>query len=657
MVSLNTILFVLTAALARLNLASVNEASSISEAMVYKKVRLRVRDIVGMLQSMQDQVMKDGEDEADLFGKYMFYCRRGRTAMEASIHEAESTDLDGLKSTIEGEQETQEDIKQDIAEDQAKRADAERAIEKAKELREYERKIFEQESSKIRQDITGLKHAIGDVDKGKGLQKSTVPLLRRLSGWMDVRKEDRELLKGFLQHVSSGDPTVSQEIRDILGHMLEVVKGKLSELVKEENIEKTSFQDYKDMIRQKSHALRNGIEKKTSEAEELEEEVNSQKDTLEDAARYLMEGPAFLPFVTDSENCTRREEEWAQRCHIRTAEMSAIAGTITAMTDDTLLDELLRKSLPKPWQEVNHHAIRASKQSNQKTAGKFSLVALALKGKNASFTKIFQVIDGVASMLGKDEQATDHEKYCGQSVNETEESLKRLTLSVSGLGTIIAQHEKTIANLTTEMDEVHDGIRKLDQEIVDGAKVRQADYQNNAETLTSDNMTLHLFQAGRDRLSKFYHEEVPIDNTTDVPLAEIIGHYQKKHDDCNDVIELLDKTLQELTSEISKVEEKENRDQSAWETAVRASLEKHARDMKFISGKQAAKANLEASLVNVSKEKSEKMQEVKASAKYLAELQGNHTGFLRPSLETKCARKATQKTIDTALSKNFLLWS
>jgi len=646
---------VLIAALSQINQASGNEASSISAESVYKKVRLRVRDIVSMLQNMQEQVTKDGEEDAELFGKYMFYCRRGRAAMEASIEEAEKTDLDELKSTIESEEETRKEMENEVAEEQAKKADAEKAIAKAKTLREYEATVFAEESSKLRKDIATMKRAMSAVGKGEALPTAAGSLLKQLSGSGDVKKKDRELLASFLQQLHGGDSMPkNSETKSVLEHMVDTLQKRLSDVIAEEQAEKSAFQDYKDMIRKKANGIKAEIEQKAAEVEELDAEVVSQKDTLEDAARYLMEGPAFLPFISDSENCTQKEDEWADRCQIRTAEMVAIADTITILTDEALLDELWQNSLPKPWQEATHHAILASKQSNQSRKPAFDLMSLAIKGKNVSFTKIFNVIDGMVAMLGKEKLNTNHEKYCGQSINQTEDNLNRLTITVSDLGTVIARHEKSIATLTSEIDDVRAGIEKLDREIVEAAMVRKQEHEANAELLTSDNMTVNLYRSARNRLDEFYSQELPTSNISGVSLAEIIGPYQKKREDCKNIMSMLDATLSELGSEIVKVETKENTDQDTWEKVVRDSLEKHASDMKSISEKQGTKAHLEESLVTIGKEKAEKLQEVKATTKYLSELRGNNTGFLRPSV---CARKSkSSKNIEPPFPKNIVLW-
>jgi len=639
----SAVIFITT--LSHFNLASRNEASSIS-ASVYQKVRYRVRDIVASLQTMQQHVSKDGEEDAELFGKYMFYCRRGRKALETAIEEAQDTDLEKLKSTIEGEEETRDGIQSNIAEDQAKQADAEASIAKAKSLRDEEARFFKQESIPLRKEIAALKSIILAFKPGDGLEAGRhyigVPILKELWGSMhgDFWKQDRELLKSFLEKVKEGDTIPDKEEMHIFIHATKILEGRLKQMVGEEKSEVGEFSDYKDAVHGKTRALRSGIKEKTKEVQDLDEEMNAQKDDLSDAAMYLMEGRAFLPFIGASENCSRREVEWAQRCHTRTAELITLSESITTLTDDEFLDELFKKGLPTPWQEGSHHALLASKQFNKSNEmGLGSLISLALKGKNASFAKLFGMFDGMAAMLGK-EGNLHPEKFCGQSLNQTEDNLKRLTLTVSDLGTIISGHEKSISTLTQEISEARAGVHMLEEKVLETGKVRKQEHEENSELLTSDNMTLQLFSAARDRLKTYYSKEDLNESEIEgVTLGEVIGPYVKKGDESASIVAMLETTIAELRYEIARVAEQEKQDQEAWEKLITNSVQDHALGTKSISDKQGEKEELETTVTTVDKQKAEKMQEVKASTIYLSELQGNNIGFMRPAVCSE-ARKA-----------------
>jgi hypothetical protein len=659
MAAFNAILLSIVA-LCRFDHASSNEASSVvaQRERVYRNVRYRVRDIVGILQTMQQQVSKDAVDDEELFGKYMFYCRKGRASMEASIKEAEDTDLEGLKHTIEGEEETREGLQSTIIDDQAKEADAEAAIEKANSLREYTAEFFSEESANLRKDIATLQEAATVLEKEEALPTPAASLLKQLSGSGDVKKQDREQLASLLQRIREGSEDTmprSQEILDVVTHMKEAMQHKLSEIVAEEKMERETSQAYKEMIKQKELSIQADIDEKTTHMQELDSEIDAQKDELEDSARYLMEGPAFLPFITASENCTRREDDWADRCQLRTREMLAIAETITILVEDSALDALFEKSMPTAWQEGAKHAMLSASVANfrEKEDSKFDLVSLALKGKNASVAKILNVIDGVVSMLGKEKIEIEKEKFCGQSVNQTQDNLQKLIVTVSDLGVVITRHEKSVAELAAENDKIRAGIAKLDKEIIEIAQARKKENEENVEVVAGDAMASHLFQSARERLRSFYSEEAPnVAVGEGASLGEIIGPYVKKSEDSTNIETLLNTTIAELDADKVKVEARENENQKQWERVITSSLEKHLSDVKSMEAKQAEIAELQTTLTTVGKDKTTQMNEVKATTKYLSELLGDHHGFLSPSV---CSRTAPlPKTMDPAMPKNFV---
>jgi len=615
-----------------------------------------------MLQTVKEQVSKDGEEDSELFGKYMMFCWKGREALEKAIEEAEEADLDSLKTSIEGAEETRKGIEDHLAEDKAKQEDVQTAMAKAKTLRDSEASFFKKESDKLREDIKTMKLAIKAHDRGDGLTTTGIQLLKQISGSSDMKPNDKDAVKAFLQKIKDGEEETvphKDQIRLLL-KVADVMQKKLEALVKEERVELDDFRDYKAMIKDKSSFLAADIKQVSKEAEDLDEKMNSDKDELEDAARYLFEGRAFLPFLQPAENCSKREEEWHKRCKTRTKELVALTQTMNTLTDDDFLDELYAKGVPGPWKEGADHARIASrhaKEMNQEKPSSFQtdLFALALQGKNASFNKFFQVLDGMTNLLGKDGADSQPERFCGQSMNETEDKLKRLTVTVSNLGAVIAKHEKNIQVVTSEINEAKEDIQKLEKDILATGKVRKQEHDDNSEQLATDNMTVTLVSAARDRLHGYYSAEDEEEPETDgASLSEIIGPYLKKQDEGLNIVEMLVATLEEVKAEMKRVEAKERQEQLLWEASVRKSVKAHAHSVQILADKQGAKADHEASLNSAGREKNAKLKDVKATSKYLSQLQKNHTGFLQPVV---CGRReAKGKPFTAPLPKNLIFW-
>merc|ERR1719171_2897914 len=168
-----------------------------------------IRRVVGMLQNMQATVEAEGEEEEELFDKFMCYCKNGKGALESSIEQAKQTN-DQLASSIKETEATLKQMKLDLKQAQTDRADAKAAVAKATALREKEAAAFAKESSELKTNIAATKKATAAIEKGAGgafLQTSTATILKQLSVSMDISSIDREMMTSFLtqgQGASSG---------------------------------------------------------------------------------------------------------------------------------------------------------------------------------------------------------------------------------------------------------------------------------------------------------------------------------------------------------------------------------------------------------------------------------------------------------------------
>merc|ERR1719491_2850333 len=86
---------------------------------------------------------------------------------------------------------------------------------------------------------------------------------------------------------------------------------------------------------------------------------------------------------------------------------------------------------------------------------------------------------------------------------------------------------------------------------------------------------------------------------------------------------MLDMLVADLDKEITEVEGEEKENQAEYEQFMKDSAEKRANDSKSIADKESAKADLEATLIAASEEKTTKMKEAMATAKYLSEVHGD----------------------------------
>merc|ERR1719223_2695839 len=93
------------------------------------------------------------------------------------------------------------------------------------------------------------------------------------------------------------------------------------------------------------------------------------------------------------------------------------------------------------------------------------------------------------------------------------------------------------------------------------------------------------------------------------PPPETFGAYEKKGEESNGVLAMIDMLVADLEKEIQEMEFNEKDDQAEYESMIQESADKRARDSKSLSDKEAAKADGEASLLELKEENKAKMME------------------------------------------------
>jgi len=637
-----------------------------------------------MLQNMQKKVEAEGEKEKDLYEKFMCYCKNGKGALEASIESAKQKN-EQLASSIEETAATLKQAKADLKSAQESRAAAKDAVAKATALREKEASAFATESSEFKTNIAAMKKATAAISQGMGgafLQTSAASVLKQLSITMDISSMDREMITSFLtQGQSSGYAPASGQIVGILKQMTDTMEKDLADATA---AEEAAIKDFKGLVAAKTkeiNALTKEVETKTSQIGELGVQLVTQKEDLDDTSKSLVEDEQFLKDLET--DCATKDEEWAARQKIRAEEVLAIADTIKILNDDDAL-ELFKKTLPSPsllQVTATGKALKArALQELTKGSGDFrlNLIALALKGKKVSFDKVLTMIDDMVTLLKK-EQVDDNDKkeYCENLIDQTEDKVKELELAVSDLEKAIADAKESIATLKEEIEALSDGIKALDKSVAEATEQRKEEHADNVETLTNDNAAKELIGIAKNRMNKFYNPKLykappkrelseeeriavnmggtlaptaapgGIAGTGVTALSQVApppppatwGAYQKKGEESNGAIAMMDMMIADLDKEIQEVEVEEKEGQKEYEQFMADSAEKRALDAKSIEDKEGAKADLEAKLLKDEESKTSTMKEAMATHQYLADVHAD-CDWLLTNFETRKTARA-----------------
>merc|ERR1719148_216574 len=279
--------------------------------------------------------------------------------------------------------------------------------------------------------------------------------------------------------------------------------------------EKASLKNFDALMAAKTkeiNTLTKEIETKTARVGELGVELVTQKEDLDDTSKSFAEDTQFLKDLES--DCKTKDDEWAEICRIRAEELLAIADTIKLLNDDDAL-ELFKKTLPSPslmQVTVSGKALksRALQVLNQNKGDfRLNLIALALKGRKVSFTKVLTMIDEMTSLLKKEQVDDDDKKtYCEELIDTTEDKVKELELTVSDLSKAVADAKEGIATLAEELDSLASGIKALDKQVAEATSQRKEEHSESVEVLTNDNAAKELIGFAKNRLNKFYNPKL-----------------------------------------------------------------------------------------------------------------------------------------------------
>jgi len=473
-----------------------------------------IRRVVTLLQKMQTQVTEEGKKEEELFEKFQCYCKTGAGDLGASIKAAEDKMSQDTSSLKEAEaQQTQ--LKKDLAEHKADRADAKDASAKATALRKKEAATFAKDSSDATTNIAALGKAITAIETGAGgsfLQTTAAARLRQLNINLDMSAVDRDALAAFLsQHQAQSYAPQSGEITGILKQMKDTMEKGLADIT---GMEEQAIADYNSLMAAKAKEIAantRAIETKTERSGQVAVDIVNLKEELDDTSKAHAADTKFLANL--GSNCAAKKAEWEERSKTRADELAALAETIRLLNDDDSL-ELFKKTLPSPSllqmklssKVVRQQALRILKSVSGQKDPRMELVMLALTGKANSFDKVLKMIDEMVALLGKEQKDDDAKKaYCEANLDKSEDEKKALDQSLADLEKAMENAKESIATLASEIAALISGVKALDKSVQEATENRKAENAEYKATMAANSAAKELVGLAKNRLMQFYN--------------------------------------------------------------------------------------------------------------------------------------------------------
>jgi chromosome segregation ATPase len=644
-----------------------------------------VRRVITMLQMMQKKVDEESVTERKLFDKYMCYCEESLQKLRAEIGSLKET-IPQLEGSIKEGIAEKNGLQNDINDATAEVADARKTLEEATSIRNKEHKDFTEQSNQYKVDIGALQQAVAAMRKNGGfLQVDLSSSIRKLVATnVDISSSDREIVTNFLAEASNSDDQESEsdpaEITGILDQMLENMIKEKSELITSEDAAVKSFESLKKAKDSQISTLQKDIETKTARMGKVSVQIVEDKQKLDEAEKALEDNTKMEANL--SKQCKDRSDEFDAASTTRQQELDAIGDTMKLLNND-LAENLFKKSLPAGAaasflqleaspKQLKGEALKALESSLPADGrdARVNFVALALKSKKTSFSKVLEMVDGMVTLLNKEQQDDESKKsYCQDEIDKTDDEKKELENDISDLKKAVEDEQQKMKTVLADIKAKEESIVTLDEQVAEATKQRKEEHEDFVENLAANNAAKDILGVARTRLGKFYdaEEESLLQKKPLAKSAAKLGHtrsegghvahimsakgkaslsmlfekgtapfftqvdmetqtaeqtaaYHKKKEDGDKVISLINSLVADIAKEVQEMEKEEKDAQDAYEYALKESANKRAGDAKALSDLEGYKAESEAAIHQMTERQETKSKESIAKGAYLKDL-------------------------------------
>merc|ERR1719456_601128 len=227
------------------------------------------------------------------------------------------------------------------------------------------------------------------------------------------------MLQGGAQAQGSTDQIVG-----MLKAMQEEMEGDLKSAQDSEAAAAAGFEELSAAKTAEIEAATAAIESKTERSGQVAVEVVQTADDLEDTQADVAETQKFLGDL--AKQCAAKKAEWSERQKLRAEEVAAVGLAIKVLNDDDALD-LFKKTMSLSQTELGflqkaaapakslqaREVLISLAQKSSTHQTQLSLIAAALRSKAVDFSKITEMIDGMVTVLGKEQKDDDEQRgFC-----------------------------------------------------------------------------------------------------------------------------------------------------------------------------------------------------------------------------------------------------
>jgi DNA repair exonuclease SbcCD ATPase subunit len=471
-----------------------------------------VTKVIKMLQTMQEELTTEKENDQELYDKLSCWCETNEKNKEAAIATATST-IDGCTSDIQALESKTTELKGTIAtlNDEVAKNDA--ALRKADALRQKDLAEFNANEKDLIQSISSLKGAVTTMSKHHSflqtgtqvhsLKHELTAVLKRAS----LSVEQKQKVQQFLEQpagFSSYEPA-SGQIFGILEQMKETFETNLADAQKEEAEAASDFASLKKAKTTEIAEGRKMSDEKVQELGKTAEELAATKQNLADTEDALEADTVFLKDL--KVRCANADAEFEERTKARNLELSAVADTIALLNSDEA-HAMFGKTMGfvQVSRSTSSRIAAAEKvRSLAKRTGSTLLAGVAVAVKEGALDEVKESIDKMVAELKVEQQdEVKHRDFCVEEFNENkhqtvvnEDELKDLTTDIETL-------TSTLDTLTKELAAAKAEIADTKLQMKRAGEDREAENAEFQQTVADQRAAQQILTMALTRMKEVY---------------------------------------------------------------------------------------------------------------------------------------------------------
>jgi len=469
-----------------------------------------IRRIVTMLQNMQVEIEKEGEESKEMYEKFMCFCETNLAQTNKEIEEGGEL-VSSLESTIKEFTGQNAQIAAELAELQEEVAENTKSIEEQTGVRKEEADKFAAESTETKNSIAAIDKALPALMKGVSLEQQKVLLaaLQPLAKDTPHEQDISSLLQSGALTAGSTDTIIG-----ILKQMTENFKGNLKDMIQDEE---KAIAKFEELTRSKNGEI--GAANKEIDGLKEREAANKQgisesKEELEKATMALTTNQDRL--VKLKKNCADKTAEYDAATKGRQIELEAIGQAVKILNDDSALD-LFKKTVPSPSlvqadKKTDDPAAAAWEQLQQLQVGPVqdvrpvSFVELQMTAQaKPALEPVIKLVGNMKVQLGAEQEDDDKQKdFCKDSLAENEEGKAAKVGEVN----LVEQFLKELGNKQKAVGEqitgLQDEIAKLEKALEEAGTQRAEEKKVFLKVSAEQNAAIAIIEKAKEVLGAAY---------------------------------------------------------------------------------------------------------------------------------------------------------